>query len=394
MAGLAVTGLAHTVVLLWSEDTRHMGAALAVLASAGILLWGLVTLNRQLLRALKQVFWSEFSYQVLRPVGGTLILAAGLLWGGGNLTIVLALVLPLLVGVLFDLRRLSSRLQGLRNPADTTPKTEWRASAPHFALINLTRVVLQRLDLFVVAALLGLEAAAIYGLAARLATLSTLAVEPIRSMFQPRASLHHKQGDTEALHRDVVQGTLWIATTALAAALLFLVSAPFWLQLFGDVTAGGESVTLLFILLLGYFVNANSSVASAILMMTGSEHLLARLNVALNLVLYPPLLWLGIQTGGLYGAALATTLIRLLNSAAILWLTRRKAGIWAVAKPTPANLAIAFGPLWTKPGQAPKLGPLRARPGSKEPLPCQFTTISISSSSGRRNPAPHPCMKS
>lgn len=348
LVGLVLMALAHTGFLLWSEETRHIGLALALTGSLGIVFWGLVTLNRQFQRALKQVFWSEFSYQVIRPVGGALILAAGIMWGGGIPTIVLALVLPLLVGFLFDLRRISRKINGLFEAADFSSREDWRTSAPHFAQINLTRVVLQRVDLFVVSALLGLEAAAVYGLASRLATLSTLAVEPIRAMFQPRASLHHRQGQTEALQRDVIQGTLWIGATALAAVVLFLTSAPLWLTLFGDISDGRDSVVLLFVLLVGYFVNANSSVASAILLMTGSEKLLARLNMALNLVLYPPLLWLGIQIWGLYGAALATTAIRVINSAAILWLTWHKTGIWAVAKPTPANLALAFSPIWTK----------------------------------------------
>lgn len=351
LAGLALTAVGHTAFLLWSEETRAMGTGLAAAASVAILFWGLVTLDRQLLRSLKQIFWSEFSYQVIRPVGGTLILAAALLWGGGTGAIVAALLLPLVGGFFYDLWRISRRIGGLAGPADYAPRREWQASAPHYAVINLSRVALQRLDLLVVAAMLGLEAAAIYGLAARLATLSTLAVEPIRSMFQPRASLHHKQGRTEELQRDVVQGTLWIAVVSLVVAVVFLTSAPFWLQLFGDVSGGRQSIVLLFILLFGYFVMANSSVASALLLMTGSERIQGRVNAVLIFLVYPPALWLGITWFGLYGAAVATALVRTVGAVVMIWLTWRRTGILAIAKPSWRNLVTAFGPLVSRLGR-------------------------------------------
>lgn len=348
LIGLSLAALVHTVFLLTSPETAALTTDVAVMAGAAVIFWGVVTLNRQLMRAMRLTFWSEFSYQVVRPLGGTLILLLGVLWGGSPLLVTLALLVPLVLGTGHDLWRTGRLIEGHTGPASYAPRGDWVESARSFTLFHMARVVLQRLDLLTVAALLGLEAAAIYGLAARLARLVVLAVDPIMAMFQPRASLHHEQNDIAALRRDVIQGSLWIGVTALTVTGLFLASAPFWLTLFGDISEGNTSLILLFVLLVGYFTQANCSMAASILLMTGNERIVARLAIVLSLVVYPVFLWLGIEIWGVAGAAGATTLIRIINSAALLWLTRRRMGFWAIAQPTPTNLAIAFGPIWAK----------------------------------------------
>lgn len=345
--GLSLMALGHTAILLMSNQTPGITPLLAVLASLAVAAWGLTSLSRQFMRAMGLTFWAEFSYQVIRPLGGILLLLIGLIWGGATGIIVLALLLPLLAGCIHDAWRSGCLVDGHLGVADYSLRPEWTASAKSYAIFILSRVVLQRLDLFVVTMVLGLEAAAVYGLTTRLASLAILAVDPITAVFLPRASLHHAQGKTEQMRRDIIQSVLWVSTTALIVSVVFLTSAPYWIGLFGDVAAGSQSITLLFLFLAGYFMMANGAIASSTLLMTGSERIVGRLNSLFIFVIYPPLLLIGIWTLGLYGTAIATVLIRALIAGSSVYLAKSRTGILCLPIPTWTNLVIAFGPILT-----------------------------------------------
>ncbi|WP_299734047.1 lipopolysaccharide biosynthesis protein [uncultured Tateyamaria sp.] len=348
--GLSVIALGHTAILLLSNQTPGITPLLALLASLAVVAWGITSLSRQFMRAMGLTFWAEFSYQVIRPLGGIVLLLIGAIWGGTTAIIILALLLPLLAGCVHDAWRSGRLIQGHRGAADYTLRPDWTASAKSYAIFILSRVILQRLDLFVVTIMLGLEAAAVYGLTTRLASLAILAVDPITAVFLPRASLHHAQGETEKMQHDIIQSVLWVSSTALIVAVIFLTSAPLWIGLFGEVAVGSQSLPLLFLFLAGYFAMANGAIASSTLLMTGNERIVGRLNSFLTLIVYPPLLFVGIWLFGLFGAAIATVLIRSLIAGCSVYLTKRKTGIWALPIPTLTNLTIAFGPIliWIK----------------------------------------------
>ncbi len=342
--GLIVASAFLAVFMLTLNETR-IAVAPTILTSIAVISWGWVTLNRNYMRAMRLIFWSEVSYQIIRPLGGCLLLLVGVLFSGGSTLVVLALLLPLLFGSVHDIWRTKRLIKGQSCPADYTKRSDWAQSASHYALFNFSRVILQRLDLIVVTALLGFEVAAVYGLVSRLALLVSIAVDPIQSMFQPRASLHHNQGDTMALDRDIIQGSLWIAAASLTVAIVFLISTPVWLNIFGAVLSGKGSTALLFILLMGNIGLSNSSMASALLLMTGGEKVLGRLNSLLVIVIYPPVLLLATWAFGLYGAALATVLIRILIALGVVMLAKSHSGILALPWPSQKNLKVAFWPV-------------------------------------------------
>ena len=342
--GLLIAAAVHAGFMS-AAGTAGLGWSDLLLVGLAILVWGWVILGRHLLRALQLTFWSEVSYQVIRPLGGVMILLAGAMLDAPVSFVLPALLVPLLLCVVHDAWRTNRLVEGLSGAVDLSQRAVWSRMAMNFGLFNLARVTLQRLDLLVVTALLGLKVAAVYGLASRMALLASIAVDPIQAMFQPRAAKHHAENNQDALRLDMIIGGLWIFAAAAAVALFIPVTASLWLPLFGDVSQDGTIIGLLVIFVLGDFLNANSSIAAGYMLMTSNEARLARWYGVLIFLVFPPLLLLGTWTGGIWGAALATVTIRLAIAASAVFLAWRATGILIVPRPSPENLRVAFGPL-------------------------------------------------
>jgi O-antigen/teichoic acid export membrane protein len=170
----------------------------------------------------------------------------------------------------------------------------------------------------------------LYGVASRLAMLTSFIILAVNNVTGPRFAAFHDQGDLAGLAQLAVRTTR--LTLAVAAPLLALfVLAPHWvLSLFGHDFAAGSSV--LVILAIGQFINVVGGSVGQVLIMTGHGRTLRNLSavnfafcVALNLILIP--------TYGAIGAAVTTALsgvaLSILGNLAVYRHHRVQVHLWA-----------------------------------------------------------------
>ncbi|WP_433021595.1 lipopolysaccharide biosynthesis protein [Kribbella sp. CA-294648] len=237
-----------------------------------------------------------------RPVLQLTAMIAVALAGGGPVALAVAWGLPFLPFAVLALGSARRALPAKHLSGGRTSFTAsfWRFTAPR-AVASCAQILLQRLDIIIVAALRGPADAAIYAAATRFLVAGQLGNQAISTAVQPRLS------GLLAL-RDMVQaGRLYQISTAWLVAIswpIFGIAAAFapWiLDLFGDGYDEGSSVVV--ILSVAMMVATACGVVSIVLIMAGKtvwnlwNTLLALvLNIGIDLALVPTL--------GIVGAAI------------------------------------------------------------------------------------------
>jgi O-antigen/teichoic acid export membrane protein len=223
--------------------------------------------------------------------------------------------LPAAVVAWFWLRRL------LPPPAEATPADEsptaapgagrfWRFTGPR-ALTGVAQIALQRLDIILVAAILGPAEAAVYTAATRFLVLGQLVGQAFSQAVQPMLGAALAREDLPAGNRLYRTATCWLVLIAWPVYLTFALLAPAILDLFGPGYDSGAPVVV--ILTLVMLVATGCGMVDTVLNMAGrttwnlANVLLALgVNVAANLLLIPRL--------GIEGAAIAWAAAILTNN--------------------------------------------------------------------------------
>lgn len=164
----------------------------------------------------------------------------------------------------------------------------------------------------------------VYGIAARVAALTTFILIAVNSVTAPRFAALFAQGDHKALERLAQRSTVRMVLAASPIILLLLLLPAWVLQLFGSDFVWGSP--LLRVLALGQMVNVSTGSVGYLLMMTGHERLMrntivlsAFLNLLGNLVLVP-------VYGGM-GAAVSTAFSLAFMNLLSFVLVNKKLGI-------------------------------------------------------------------
>ena len=219
-------------------------------------------------------------------------------------------------------------LRTLRRTAETAvPETrarEWfRVTFPlllwtTFAFAN------SQVDMLMVGALRGKEAAGLYQAAVRLAGLALWGLFAINAVAGPMIARLHAQGKSAELQRLVSLSAFGIALLTFPVAVLLVVLGPWLLDLFGP--AYRPAYLPLVLLVVGHCANASAGSVGYLLMMTGHEREAAAVmaaattvNLILNALLVPPF--------GLTGAALAALTSTVLWNAIFYWRVRKHLGV-------------------------------------------------------------------
>jgi O-antigen/teichoic acid export membrane protein len=221
--------------------------------------------------------------------GGPVALAVA--WG--------APYLPFAVLAVRDLRR-SVPVQHLARRSEPFLVPFWRFTAPR-AVASCAQILLQRLDIVIVAAIRGPADAAIYAAATRFLVAGQLGNQAISTAVQPRLSALLALRDLVTAGRLYQTSTAWLIAVSWPIFGLAAAFAPWILGIFGDEYTAGASVVL--ILSLAMTVATACGVVSIVLIMAGKtvwnlwNTLLALvLNVGLDLLLVP--------SQGIVGAAI------------------------------------------------------------------------------------------
>ncbi len=170
----------------------------------------------------------------------------------------------------------------------------WTFALPR-AIAGVAQIVLQRLDIVLVAALRGPGEAALYTAASRFLVLGQFFSQAIAAPVQPRLSAALAAGDkgrARALYR---VSTTWIVIVAWPTFLLAAVFAPEYLALFGHRYTTTAAVTVVVLLAASMLVATGVGVVDSVIIMAGKTSwnlattLLAMvLNVVVDVLLIPP----------------------------------------------------------------------------------------------------------
>ena len=226
-------------------------------------------------------------------------------------------------------------------PTVITPGLFWAYTAPR-AVAGAAHLLLQRMDILLVAGLLGFAEAALYTVATRFVTVVRLISGAVGPAVQPRLATSMSSADhlTSGALYQVTTG--WIVVTGWPILLSVGWTAPVYLGLFGAeyVTADGEIVVWL--LVCGMLVATVCGVVDSVLVMAGRTgwqlyNVVAALivNLVLNVWLIPDL--------GIIGAAIAWTVSLAVNNIVPLVQLRTGLGLHPAGRGTAVAVALSAG---------------------------------------------------
>jgi len=175
--------------------------------------------------------------------------------------------------------------------AEDMRRSYWRFTGPR-AVSGLIQVALQRLDVVIVAAILGAGPSALYVVSTRLLVLGAFGIQAIAMAIQPQVASHHVRGDAAAVRQLYRTATTWLILMTWPLYLVGIVFAPTALQVFGPGYAAGRWV--LVILAGATLLSTACGVVDVMLNMAGKSSwilgnvsLALAVNVVLNLTLVP-----------------------------------------------------------------------------------------------------------
>jgi len=304
-------------------------------------LLGLVRLTGNLLRSLEQIVDQTVVLWVALPGLRFCAVAFSLALGFGVLGLVSALVgaagLTLAIAGLLVHRHTSVRPTGGQSSAEVVQFANYIGPV---ALGKVGGVLRNRVDVFLVGALLSAAAAGIYNVALFLAGFVSLSLVAFNQLFPPAAARLHAADQREELDVLYSVATRWIFTGGLAVAVVEFVLRDELLALFGTAYTGGSLVLAVF--LLGQVVNCSVGSAGWLLQMTDHQYLnaannwlLAVLNVGVS---YYALLEFGL-IGAAVGTAGSLVVVNLLRIAELWYFEGLQPYTWRFLNPVGASLA-------------------------------------------------------
>lgn len=177
----------------------------------------------------------------------------------------------------------------------------WRFTGPR-SVASCAQILLQRMDIIIVAAMRGPGDAAIYAAATRFLVVGQLGNQAISMTVQPRLSALLARGKRDTARSLYQTSTAWLVLLSWPVFLLSAVYAPVVLGLFGEQYRQGAMVVV--IMGLSMLVASGCGVVDIVLIMTGrtmanlgNTVLALGLNLALDLLLVPVLGILGAAIG-------------------------------------------------------------------------------------------------
>jgi len=171
------------------------------------------------------------------------------------------------------------------------------------------------------------EDVGIFSMASRTAMLTSLILTSVNSISAPKFAELYKKKDMVALGA-TARNTAKLMTLITSPLLLLFLVAPQWVMgMFGEEFQKGG--VLLSILAIGQFVNVATGSVGYVLMMSGNEKLMrnnvafvASISIILNIVF--------VQTIGVLGAVLATTICLASQNIIAVYMVKNQLGIWTI----------------------------------------------------------------
>lgn len=206
----------------------------------------------------------------------------------------------------------------------------WVLVAMPIFLVEGFYVLMTSVDVLFVSFLMTPEDTAIYFATTKILALVHFVYFAVRASVSHRYSAFHTNGNLEAF-QDFVQKTVtWTFWPSLLIAAFMAVFGKFFLMLFGSEFTSGSFI--LIVLLCGIVIRSSIGPAEALLVMAGRQKMCAAIyaitltvNIILNISLIPIF--------GILGAAIATSIALVFESAALHSAAKRALGIHAFIIP-------------------------------------------------------------
>ena len=299
-----------------TDAALHSIRLLALLFLPGVVEVGVVESTRAFGSVRNYVLLQQLGIPAARPVlVGIAVAAHAPLW-----VVVLAWLTPLMLALALAALLLARRMRALFGsrlpwPPRTTSVRDIAAEYWSFTgargLAGVMEILLNWLDVLLVAALASPAQAAIYAAASRFITSGTLVLQALRVAIAGDVSAALARKDTERVSQMYSAASQWVVLSSWPLYLVMAVFAPTVLRIFGaSYPAGAHAMT---VLCLAMLVNLAAGNVGTVLLMGGRSSWVLMdkaaslaLNVAANLVLVPRF--------GITGAAVAWAVTIVLDS--------------------------------------------------------------------------------
>ncbi len=182
---------------------------------------------------------------------------------------------------------------------------QWLRTGLEFGIVGAIGLLVGQVDLLLLGALAGAEAAGLYAVAWRGAALIAFGLLAVNAPVSAAAARLWVAGEHDALQRVVTRSSRVVIAIALPVAGLLIFAGDVFLGIFGQGFVAAGSV--LAILTVGQLVNAAVGPVGALLIMTG-YHRVAAKGMAIGVAITVTSAFLLIPSLGPNGAALAATL--------------------------------------------------------------------------------------
>ncbi len=227
--------------------------------------------------------------------------------------------------------------EGTDTPGTARSGSFWRFAAPR-ALAGVAQMTLQRLDIVLVAALLGPAQAALYTAATRLVVLGQLAGQALALALQPRLAVSLAQDDAAASKQLFATATSWLVLWTWPVYLSLAWLAADALSLFGP--AYEAAVPVVVVLVLVMLVATACGPVDTVLIMAGrtSWNLV---NVLLALTVFLAVDLTLIPSWGIIGAAIGWSAAILVNNLLPLAQVARSLRLHPLGRGTVTAMSLA-----------------------------------------------------
>jgi O-antigen/teichoic acid export membrane protein len=347
--------LAGGVVLTrrWvSINLYHTPALAGYLGLFALILFlgSLTTFFAQLLTGYKEVakrtIITNFT-GVLLTILFTVILISlgGGLWGYISAQVASAIVvLSLLIWTTYKLTPLPARF-ALRTIH--YPQREMFSFAAAAFAMDIAGFLYSQTDKIVLGFYLNARSVGVYAVAATIVAFVPIALQSVNQIFSPTIAELHARGDFELLNRLFQILTKWVTGLTLPLATVVILFSRLLMRVFGhDFEAGW---VILVIGAVGQLVNCATGSVGYLLLMSGNEKRLVRIQVTMAVVTVTFCL-LFVPRWGIVGAAIAaaignvaTNVWCLLEVRMLMKLFPYNRTYWGLAVPTAVTLAAAIG---------------------------------------------------
>lgn len=317
----------HNEIAIYAFKDNSLAPAFKLLAFA-LPLFSLNSVNTEVIRGLKQLKFSEFLRNVLRPTVNGILLVVALLFTSSIYLPVQVTIVTLLLALAISFHYLYKKFSLLpeitkASSKSFTKKELLQVSIP-MMYVSFGSLLMGNISTLLLGMYSSVEEVGIYAVAYKIATATSFILVAVNTITAPKFSELFWAKKMDQLINVVSFSTKVIFLVSLPVLIVIVLIPGFLLTLFGADFSTGSTALLL--LAFGQFVNAATGSVGILMSMTGRQ------TAVRNIVLWMTLLsvvlnFILIKKHGVEGAAIATTICISLQNIIMSLYVKREMGI-------------------------------------------------------------------